>query len=110
MAVDPAGAGAWLDGFLRDSGTILLHDETLFGVIDQWVIGLAGETFQAILPLLRRTFSTFSAPERRQMGERVRHGGTAVTASVRTSTDFDHARADAAMPLVGRLLGLGDKS
>ena len=108
-AAEPAQAGAWLDGFLRDSGTILLLDEALFSVIDAWVVGLSGDAFQSILPLLRRTFSTFSVSERRQLGERVRRGAATVTAAAHTSADFDPARADAAMPLVGRLLGLAEK-
>lgn len=105
-AGEPGAAGAWLDGFLRDSGAILIHDQRLWNVIDAWLISLAGEAFQAILPLLRRTFSTFSAPERRQMGERVRHGGPAVVAPTRRETDFDAERAARALPLVAALLGI----
>ena len=31
---EPAAGAAWVEGFLRDSGTILLHDEALFAAID----------------------------------------------------------------------------
>jgi hypothetical protein len=64
-SVDPARAAAWIDGFLRGSGTLLLHDEALFNVLDQWLVALNEEAFTQLLPLLRRTFSTFPKPERR---------------------------------------------
>ncbi len=103
-ANDPAQAAAWADGFLRGSGLLLLHDEALWQVIDEWVVSLSGETFIQLLPLLRRTFSTFAAPERRQMGERVAQGASVRVAVA--SGDFDAARAEAVLPLVRQLLGL----
>ncbi len=36
-ARSPRRRGAWLEGFLRESGTILLHDEDLFAALDAWV-------------------------------------------------------------------------
>lgn len=103
-ATDPAQAAAWMDGFLRGSGLLLLHDEVLWQVIDEWVVSLASETFTQLLPLLRRTFATFPAPERRQMGERVAQGASVQVAVA--SGDFDVARAEAVLPLVRQLLGL----
>ncbi len=103
-ASDPAQAAAWLDGFLRGSGLLLLHDEALWQVIDEWVVSLASDTFTQLLPLLRRTFATFPAPERRQMGERVAQGASVRVAVA--SGDFDATRAEAVLPLVRRLLGL----
>ncbi len=105
-AADPPQAAAWVEGFLKGSGTLLLHDKTLWSVLDGWVSGLAGDSFSALLPLLRRTFATFAAPERRQMGERVKQG-QAIQATAAEALDlFDQARADAVLPLVARLLGL----
>jgi len=104
-AIEPAHAAAWIEGFLTGSGLLLLHNLTLWQVLDEWVIQLPGETFTAILPLLRRTFASFAAPERRQMGERVRQGQvhTAVLAKV---GHFDGDRADAVLPLIAQLLGV----
>ena len=102
----PAQSAAWVDGLLRNSGLLLLHDETLWQVIDDWVTGLAPAHFTAALPLLRRTFSTFQPAERRQMGSRVSSGiGRRVSASV-PSDGFDESRADKALPLLAQLLGL----
>jgi hypothetical protein len=103
-ASDPAQAAAWIDGFLRGSGLLLLHDEALWQVLDEWVVSLSAETFTQLLPLVRRTFATFPAPERRQMGERVAQGASVRVAMA--SGDFDVVRAEAVLPLVKQLLGL----
>jgi hypothetical protein len=104
-ASEPRQAAAWLEGFLKGSGLILLHDETLFGVLDAWVAGLPGDTFTALLPLLRRTFATFEAPVRRQMGERVRRGRVAMDGQ-QAAGAIDPERAARVLPLVEQLLGL----
>jgi uncharacterized protein DUF5682 len=109
-AGEPAQAAAWIEGFLKDSGLLLLHDERLWQVIDNWITDLRAENFTAMLPLLRRTFATFSSPERRQLGERARRG-TAETAgglvgSMSSEGDFQRGRAVAMLPLVAKLLGV----
>ena len=105
-ANEPAHAAAWVDGFLRGSGQLLIYDETLWNLIDRWVASLTDEAFQALLPVLRRTFSTFEAPERRQMGERVKQGQAALPVVVAANTDVDEERAQTALPLLAMLLGL----
>jgi hypothetical protein len=60
--------------------------------------------------LLRRTFSTFTSPERRQIGERARRGMTGATRGATgeqaRAEDFDQARAEAVLPLIAKLLGI----
>ena len=53
-----------------DSGEILYHDDALFGIFAGWLAGLSPEAFPDLLPVLRRTFGTFEAPLRRNLGER----------------------------------------
>ncbi|BAU14880.1 hypothetical protein LEP3755_54350 [Leptolyngbya sp. NIES-3755] len=109
-ATEPAQAAAWIEGFLSGSGLLLLHNLELWNVVDRWIVQLPSETFIAILPLLRRTFSTFAAPERRQMGERVRQGEVTVpTQTSELNVDACTAlrvRADAILPLLAQLLGV----
>ncbi|HML20882.1 MAG TPA: DUF5682 family protein [Aggregatilinea sp.] len=102
---DPAQAAAWITGFLYGSGVILLHDATLLGVLDDWIASLADEDFVALLPLLRRTFSTFSEPERKQIGRLVKRGPSATPAEADAVT-IDQERADAILPILAELLGL----
>jgi hypothetical protein len=104
-AANPPAAAAWVEGFLRGSGLLLLHDDALWQVLDTWVTSLPPDTFTALLPLLRRTFATFPAAERRKMGEKVR-SGPARPAAVSAAEDFDAVRAETVLPLVARLLGL----
>ena len=103
-ANEPAQAANWIDGFLQGSGLLLLHDEAIWSVLDQWVTSLTGDTYIALLPLLRRTFAHFSVAERRQMGDRVRVGKTQAANSVVTVGDIK--RAEAVLPRVAQLLGL----
>ncbi|MBX0329745.1 hypothetical protein K2Z83_18905 [Oscillochloris sp. ZM17-4] len=107
QATAPAHAAAWVEGLLKDSGAIVLHDDLLWGILDGWVASLTPDLFLQTLPLIRRTFATFAPAERRQMGERARRGAASGPASPRaTDDDIDAARAEAVLPLVGRLLGV----
>lgn len=105
-ANDPVNAAAWVEGFLKGSGLHLLHDDELWRLLDSWVAALPADVFTNLLPLLRRTFSTFSAPERRQMGEKAQQTRGSQAARPVSDIQFDHRRAEAVLPLVAKLLGL----
>lgn len=107
-AADSAYSAAWCEGFLQGSGTLLVNDESLWQIVDEWVSGLNQEHFQQQLPILRRTFSTFESPERRVLGERVSRGRKVQVAVKRA--DFDIERARRALPLLAQLLGLEYRS
>ena len=105
----PAAAAAWIDGFLNQSALVLLHDDALWDVLARWLDGLTDDHFVQILPMLRRTFSGFSAPERRRLGERAgRPGGG--SAAKEQEVPWDPARAALPIPLLRRLLGLAEQS
>jgi hypothetical protein len=109
-ASDPPRAAAWVEGLLRGGGEILLHDDVLFGLLDSWLAGLSADVFQGLLPMLRRTFSTFETPLRRSLGERAARSSvprSASSAKADTMIDIDTERAAAVLPLVAQLLGLG---
>jgi hypothetical protein len=107
LANDPPVAAAWVEGFLKGSGLLLLHDEALWGVLDEWATGLNAEAFTQLLPLLRRTFAQFSPPERRQIGQRAKSksGGTRPAAAMGIG-ELDEQRAQKVLPAIARLLGL----
>jgi hypothetical protein len=102
----PAQAAAWVEGLLKGKGVILLHDDVLWGVLDEWVDGLAADVFPVVLPLLRRTFSTFSSSERRQMGQRVASPRARPMQGSKTDADLDAQRAEAVLSRVAQLLGI----
>ncbi|MBD2177841.1 hypothetical protein H6F42_13045 [Pseudanabaena sp. FACHB-1998] len=108
LANEPSQAAAWVEGLLKGSGLVLLHDDCLWQVLDNWVTKLSTDTFDLVLPLLRRTFATFPAPERRQMGERVKRNQSnqIEVNSTANFSNLDLERADAILPMIAQLLGI----
>lgn len=103
-ANEPAIAAAWLEGFLDRSALILLHDQPLWTMVDQWLTSLSAAHFLRVLPLLRRAFAGFSVPERRQLGERARQPTLAL--SVAAGPAWQAERAERVLPLLRQFLGL----
>jgi hypothetical protein len=102
----PTEAAAWITGFVQGSGLILLHDEALLGIIDQWLLSLSEEAFRELLPLLRRTFSTFTEPERKQIGAVIKGKGQPARKTAAVEIELDTQRADAILPIFAELLGI----
>lgn len=105
---DPAKAAAWLEGFLSGSGTILVHDPQLLGIVNAWVCSLPAQSFEELCPIVRRTFSTFEKPERRRIGERIKKEtlGTIAASAAPTSThDYNAQRGELVMPVLRLILG-----
>jgi hypothetical protein len=105
-ATGPDVAAAWLEGFLKGSGTILLIDNDLWGLVNDWVSTLDEETFTRVLPLLRRTFAGFSSPERKKLGEKVKGGGNGITSKRVTGNNLHEERAKQGIPIIMQLLGI----
>ena len=102
----PASDGAaFIEGFLGGSGTVLVHDADLLGMLDGWLATLDASSFVETLPLLRRTFGTFDVAERRQIGERVRSGNA--PAAALGANALDPERVAAGLHTIAQLLGAG---
>ncbi len=102
---EPAKIASWLEGFLKGSGTILLLDEDLWSLINQWFASLEDDTFVEFLPVMRRTFAQFTPAERRKLGEKAKGGGSSSTQKLSLS-DFDFERAAKGLPVIAQLIGL----
>ena len=98
-----AESAAWVQGFLHSGGQALIHDPGLWRLLDEWVLSLPETLFTSLLPLLRRTFSTFPASERRQIGELAKTGGR--IAATAGKMELDPVRAEKALLLVNLILG-----
>jgi hypothetical protein len=107
---DPVRGARWIEGFLEGSGQLVLLDDNLRNIVDDWICRLTNDEFVVMLPLLRRTFSTFSSPERKQIGERIKLKSTGATLVSEDNDHFDHARAEAALPLILKLLGISSNA
>ncbi len=96
-------AGAWLEGFLANSGQVLIHHPRLWSMVNAWVMSLSPDLFKRQLPLLRRTFSSLQGPEKRKLGEMARAGGAASRAVVGEQV-LDEARTQKALTMVMKIL------
>jgi Family of unknown function (DUF5682) len=100
---------AWAEGFLSGGGLLLVHDRDLLGVLDGWVASLDEEDFLDVLPLLRRTFGEFSAPERTAIGSAAGQlcgsRGAGAGESRADADDIDASRAAGALATVALILG-----
>jgi hypothetical protein len=105
VGVPPARGAAWVEGFLAGGGLLLVHDERLLALVDGWLAGIPKDIFIEVLPLLRRTFSSFAEPERRSIGERARRLGDSA-APATPADDLDPERVALVLPTVALLLGL----
>jgi hypothetical protein len=103
-------AAAWVEGVLRGSGLVLLHQTGLWMALDGWLTSLDPETFTTLLPLVRRAFSDFEPAEKRAMGEKVKKlgsGGEAGSAHGEDGTgDLDHRRAARTLPVLAQIMGV----
>jgi hypothetical protein len=112
--VNPAPqAAAWVEGVLRGSGMVLIHQEGLWRALDAWLRELPAEAFVALLPLLRRAFSGFAAAERRAMGDKVKRIRMDLTPGPSprgkgedaTGAPLNRERADRVLPVLAQILG-----
>lgn len=97
-------ATAWIEGFLRGSGLLLIHHRELFDLLDTWLGELNEDTFREIVPLLRRAFADFSLPERRQILELAGADGANPVAA--SEVDFDWERGLRVLSGLRELLGV----
>lgn len=99
-AAGAAAAAAWVEGFLRDNGELLVHTPELLDILDSWLLPLEEERFLEVLPLLRRTFASFPPAVRRNLGESLARGRQVATVTVLSE------RASWVLPVLERLLGI----
>lgn len=104
-AVAPLVTANWLEGFLQGSGALLAHSDPLWNIVNGWLLAQPEHVFTELLPLLRRTVATFSAPERRELGERAAQSGGGTVASLPPAAAVDPVRARRVLPILHTLFG-----
>jgi hypothetical protein len=106
-AVPAPEAAAWVAGVLRGGAQMMMAQDGLWLALDGWMAALDGETFVALLPLIRRAFSDFEAAARRIMGEKVKHlHHAAVAVATDTTGAVVEERARQVLPVLARILGV----
>lgn len=101
-----AAVAQWLSGFLHGSGLLLLHNPALWQLLDRWMAELEDGAFREVLPLLRRTFSDFSASERRQLLDLARRPPSADEEAGRSDQPLDKERKAEVLPVLQQIMGL----
>lgn len=101
---DVERAAAWVEGMMFGAAAALLYDDVLFQLLDQWLMQLAEDDFRRVLPLVRRTFSSFDSSELNQIGSRVLHDGKQQAPA--QAQHHDPELAASAIEQIARLLGL----
>ena len=101
----PGEAVGWLEGFLQGSGLLLIHHAALRELLDAWLRALPEDLFREQLPLLRRTFSRFTGPEREKLLDLARTGSDASPLAQQQTgrPAWDAGRAEAVMPLLRQI-------
>ena len=102
--VVPLVTAHWLEGFLQGSGALLAHSDPLWNIVNGWLLAQPDHVFTELLPLLRRTVATFSAPERRELGQRAAQAG-GTRAHAMPATAVDPVRARRVLPILHTLFG-----
>jgi len=105
----PQRAGPFLESFLSGGSELLLQDQPLLDLVDDWLCALAEADLVEMLPLLRRSFSDFDPVARRRLLAQVTREphaqSTGQVTGPTSSTASDHAFARA-LPLLCKILGI----
>jgi hypothetical protein len=104
----PKESGAFLEGFLRGGSEVLLQDEPLLQLLDAWLCELSETDFTDSLPLLRRSMSSFDTVARRRVLEKVQRGRRQGTSAASPLAPESNPAFEAALPLLYKILGLGE--
>jgi hypothetical protein len=70
-AHQPEQTAAWLEGLLSGSASLLLYHDALFSAVEQWIRDIPTDTFQAVLPVLNRTFANYNLTDRKSLWKRI---------------------------------------
>ncbi|MEM6317195.1 MAG: DUF5682 family protein [Bacteroidota bacterium] len=104
---EPLFGAQWIEGFLNGSGLLLIYNDSLWQIIDDWLNDLEEERFGEVLPILRRTFSQFSHPERQKMMELAKRGQQKLSVVATEEKDsLNQERVAKVLPTLKLLLDL----
>jgi Family of unknown function (DUF5682) len=105
----PLQAGGFLESFVSGGAEIVLQDRALLHLIDVWLCGLVEEDFIAALPLLRRSFTSFDGHARKRLLAEIGKGARETTMVDDVEPDGDNPAFERALPLLLRILGIGEQ-
>lgn len=105
---EPMVQAAWVEGFLAGSPLLVIHDDRLVSLLDEWLTGIGDQAFTDVLPILRRAFGAWTRPARRQLANRV--AGLDGRSSARVDETEDFTGAEGVLATVALILGAKEAS
>ncbi len=106
MSNTPQLAGSFLEGFLSGGSEVILQDEALLRLVDDWLCQLSEDDFVESLPLLRRSMSGFDGVSRRRLMEKVKQVRGKEPQSSAALEPEQNANFATALPLLYKILGI----
>jgi hypothetical protein len=106
----PQRAGSFIENFLAGGSEVLLQDQPLLHLLDEWLCELTEDSFVESLPILRRSFSAYDAVARRRLIESVAKGAHQTTPASLDPQPGSSEAFERALPLLCRILGMGSES
>lgn len=103
IGTEPATQATWVEGFLAGSPLLVIHDDRLVQLLDEWLTSIPGEAFTDVLPIVRRTFGAWESAARRQLANAV-SGLDAASATVAEASE-DWATMGPVLATVALILG-----
>jgi hypothetical protein len=94
----------WIEGFLFSSGLLLLHNDSLWQILQNWLASLSTNIFVALLPILRRSFAKFAPSERQKMLARASENPDEQPKQ-KAATHWNEQRRALIQPLLQKALG-----
>ncbi len=91
----------FLEGLLYGGGWILVHRPSLYKLIDRWFTDQSEEQFMQYLPILRRSFATFSSAEKQIIFQILDRSKEEPSKEVR----INHDRSQLVLPALREMLG-----
>jgi hypothetical protein len=102
----PQRAGAFLENVLASGSEVLLQDQPLLLLLDEWLCDLNEDNFIESLPLLRRSFSGYDSLARKRVMEQIARGRHSTAPSTETAQAASSDCFDRALPLLYQILGI----
>lgn len=101
---DPSYSALWIEGFLKDAATVLVFDHEIWEILNNWLSEVSAEVFLEVVPLLRRTFATYTPSEKNSIAQKVKQAPP-LGRSFTQKDEVDVARAEMVLPILEKILG-----
>lgn len=98
---EPSVKAMWLEGFLHGNVLLIIYQPALWNMLNEWIEQLAMPELYESLPILRRTFTRFSASERQALLKMAQEGTLDLPEG---HPDLDEQKTETLIPVLLEIL------